>query len=177
MLDLPTPIIQVLRHLEPVFSERIWAWAQVLLVGAILTPGSRTVTAALRVMGLSGEAQYQNYHRVLNRAVWCSRSLSERLLRQVIASFVPADAPLVLGLDDHIERRRGKQIAAKGNLPGCGTLEPKLFRQDKRLALGVDDGVGKDSVGRARVGVALFDGVGALGAVLSGAQRAPRHAA
>jgi hypothetical protein len=86
----------------------------VLLVGAILTPGQRTVSAALRVMGLSGEAQFQNYHRVLNRAVWCSRSLSERLLRQVVTTFVPAEAPIVLGLDDHIERRRGEQIAAKG---------------------------------------------------------------
>jgi hypothetical protein len=114
MLDLPKAIIPVLRVFEPVFSERIWAWAQVLLVGAILTPGQRTVSAALRVMGLSGEAQFQNYHRVLNRAVWCSRSLSERLLRQVVTTFVPAEAPIVLGLDDHIERRRGEQIAAKG---------------------------------------------------------------
>jgi hypothetical protein len=114
MLDLPKAIIQVLRHFEPVLSERVWEWAKILLVGAILTPGQRTVSAALRVMGLSGEAQYQNYHRVLNRAVWCSRSLSERLLGQVVASFVPADEPLVLGLDDHIERRRGEKIAAKG---------------------------------------------------------------
>jgi hypothetical protein len=114
MLDLPKAIIQVLHTFEPVFSERVWEWAKILLVGAILTPGQRTVTAALRVMGLSGEAQYQNYHRVLNRAVWSSRSLSERLLRQVIAAFVPGDEPLVLGLDDHIERRRGEQIAAKG---------------------------------------------------------------
>jgi hypothetical protein len=114
MLDLPKPIIQVLRAFEPVFSERVWEWAKVLLVGAILAPGQRTVTAALRVMGLSAERQYQNYHRVLNRAVWSSRCLSERLLRQLIAAFVPVDAPLVLGVDDHIERRRGEQIAAKG---------------------------------------------------------------
>jgi hypothetical protein len=114
MLDLPKAIIQVLRPLEPVFSERVWEWAKILLVGAILTPGQRTVSAVLRVMGLSDEAQYQNYHRVLNRAVWSSRSLSERLLRQVVAAFVPVDTPLVLGLDDHIERRRGVRIAAKG---------------------------------------------------------------
>ena len=68
MLDLPKAIIQVLRTFEPVFSERVWEWAKILVVGAILAPGKRTVTSALRVMGLSGEAQYQNYHRVLNRA-------------------------------------------------------------------------------------------------------------
>jgi hypothetical protein len=46
--------------------------AQVLVVGAILAPGKRTVTAILRVMGLSAEAHFQNYHRVLNRAQWSS---------------------------------------------------------------------------------------------------------
>ena len=114
MLDLPREIIQVLRPFEPVFSERVWEWVKVLVLGAILSPGKRTVTAALRVMGLSGEAQYQNYHRVLNRAVWSSRRLSEVLLRQLVKVFVPDDEPIVLGLDDHIERRRGARIAAKG---------------------------------------------------------------
>ena len=114
MLHLPREIIAVLRRFAPVFSERTWDWAQVLLVGAILAPGQRTVTAILRVMGLSGEAQFQNYHRVLNRAAWSSRALSHILLRALVAAFVPANAPVVIGLDDHIERRRGAKIAAKG---------------------------------------------------------------
>jgi hypothetical protein len=114
MRDLPDAIIHVLRHFESVFSERVWDWAKVLLVGAILAPGIRTVTAILRVMGLSQERQFQNYHRVLNRARWSSRTLSRILLRLLVRAFVPADQPVVLGLDDHIERRRGAQIAAKG---------------------------------------------------------------
>jgi hypothetical protein len=68
----------------------------------------------LRVMGLSQERQFQNYHRVLNRASWSSRSLSRILLHLLVQTFVPADAAVVLGLDDHIERRRGAKIAAKG---------------------------------------------------------------
>ena len=114
MLHLPREIIAVLRRFAPVFSERTWVWAHVLLVGAILAPGQRTVTAILRVMGLSGEAQFQTYHRVLNRATWSSRALSHILLRALVAAFVPANAPVVIGLDDHIERRRGAKIAAKG---------------------------------------------------------------
>ena len=114
MLDLPTAIIQVLRHFESVFSERVWEWAKILLVGAILAPGKRTVSAALRVMGLSGERQFQNYHRVLNRATWAPRALSRILLRRLVHAFVPPDAPIVVGLDEHIERRRGRKIAAKG---------------------------------------------------------------
>src|SRR5436853_5720426 len=114
MLPLPAAIIGVLRHFEGTFTERVWEWAQVLLIGAILTPGKRTVTAALRVMGLSREAQFQNYHRVLNRDTWSSHALSRILLRLLVRTFVAADAPIVLGLDDHIERRRGDKIAAKG---------------------------------------------------------------
>lgn len=114
MLHLPKESITVLRPFAPVFSERTWDWAQVLVVGAILAPGQRTVAAILRVMGLSKEAQFQNYHRVLNRATWSSRALSGLLLRALVAAFVPAGAPVVIGLDDHIERRRGAMIAAKG---------------------------------------------------------------
>jgi len=115
MLHLPKESITVLRPCAPVFSERTWEWAQVLVVGAILAPGTRTVTAVLRVMGLSGDAQFENYHRVLNRATWSSRALSGILLRALVAAFVPAGAPVVSGLDDHLERRRGARIAAKGS--------------------------------------------------------------
>jgi len=96
------------------FSERVWEWAKILLVGAILAPGKRTVTSALRVMGLSQERQFQNFHRVLNRAVWSSHAVSRVLLRLLVATFVPCDAPLVFGIDDHFERRRGAKIAARG---------------------------------------------------------------
>src|SRR6266516_4701261 len=114
MRNLPDAIIHVLRHFEMAFSEPVWEWARILLIGAILAPGNRTVTAALRVMGLSQERQFQNYHRVLNRAKWSSRTLSRILLRLLLRAFVPADEPVVLGVDDHIERRRGAKIAAKG---------------------------------------------------------------
>jgi hypothetical protein len=114
MRNLPAAIIQVLRPFERVFSDQLWDYVQVLLVGAILAPGKRTVTAALRVMGLQHERQFQNYHRVLNRATWSSRSVSRILLHLLVAAFVPADAPIVVGLDEHIERRRGAKIAAKG---------------------------------------------------------------
>src|SRR5690349_1959049 len=114
MLNLPKGIIHVLRHFEEVFSERVWEWAKVLLVGAILAPGERTVTAMLRVMGLQQERQFQNYHRVLNRAKWSSRLLSRLLLHLLIQVFVPKDAPVVVGIDETIERRRGAKIAAKG---------------------------------------------------------------
>jgi hypothetical protein len=114
MRNLPPQIIHVLRHFELLFSERTWQWVNILLVGAILAPGKRTVTACLRVMGLSQERQFQVYHRVLNRAKWSSRKLSSVLLGLLLQAFVPADAPVVLGIDEHLERRRGRKIEAKG---------------------------------------------------------------
>jgi hypothetical protein len=114
MRNLPPAIIHVLRQFELLFSERVWEWAKILLVGAILAPGKRTVTAVLRVMGLSNECQFQNFHRVLNRANWSPRALSRVLLRLLVSIFLTPDAPIVLGLDEHIERRRGVKIAPKG---------------------------------------------------------------
>jgi len=114
MLTVPKGIIQVLRHFEAVFSERVWEWAKVLLIGAILVPGERTVAAILRVMGCSDDKQFQNYHRVLNRAAWSSRELSRLLLVLLVRLFVPGKEPLILGIDETIERRRGRQIAARG---------------------------------------------------------------
>jgi hypothetical protein len=105
----------VLQHFSPVFSERIWDWAQVLVWGAILAPRQRTVTAILRIMGLSEERQFQNYHRVLNRATWSGLRASRILLGLLVTAFVPVDAPIVVAVDETLERRRGQQIAAKGH--------------------------------------------------------------
>jgi hypothetical protein len=84
-----------------------------LLIGAILVPGRRTVTAVLRIMGLSHKRQFQAYHRVLNRSAWSSRALSRILLKMLVQTFVPS-GPIICGLDDTIERRRGAKIKAKG---------------------------------------------------------------
>jgi hypothetical protein len=115
MLTLPEEIMAVMRSFAPVFSERIWDWVQVLVMGAILAPRQRTVCAALRAVGLGQEGQFQNYHRVLNRAKWSGMEASRVLLRMVMAAFVPENATLVFGADDTLERRRGKKIRAKGH--------------------------------------------------------------
>jgi hypothetical protein len=95
------------------FSKRVWQHVQILLLGAILAPGQRTVSAILRIMGLSCEKHFQNFHRVLNRAIWSSREASRVLLGLLVATFA-VFGPVVLGLDDTIERRRGAKIKAKG---------------------------------------------------------------
>ncbi|MBE9079877.1 transposase [Romeria aff. gracilis LEGE 07310] len=106
-------IVSVIGLFAPLFSHRVWDSALVLVVGAILAPGKRTVSAILRVMGPSQAENYQTYHRVLNRAVWSSLNASRILLVHLVSVFA-ATGPLVMGIDDTIERRRGPKIAAKG---------------------------------------------------------------
>lgn len=98
---------------ESLFSKRVWQSAQVLLAGAILCVGTRTVASCLRVMGLAGFSRYQRFHRVLSRAEWSSLHASRRLLQALVEAFAP-EGPLVMALDDTIERRRGLKIAARG---------------------------------------------------------------
>ena len=85
-----------------------------LVVGAILTPGQRTVTAALRVMGRSDHRDYARYHEVLNRAVWSPRQAARILLMLLLQHLDHGDDPLVFGIDETLERRRGPRINTRG---------------------------------------------------------------
>jgi hypothetical protein len=113
MLSLPITFTSVIGVFAPVFSRPVWQHVKVLMTGAVLAPGKRTVTAILQIMGRSAAPDFQTYHRVLNRAVWSPLKASRLLLRLLVAVFIPRGV-VVLGLDDTIERRRGEQITAKG---------------------------------------------------------------
>jgi DDE superfamily endonuclease len=110
---MPCEFVALIVAFASLFSKPVFQHAQVLLMGAILSPGKRTVTAALRIMGLSQDAQFQNYHRVLNRALCSGLAASQILLGLLVNVFAPTGT-IVLGLDDTIERRRGEKITAKG---------------------------------------------------------------
>jgi len=113
-MHLPARFAAVILAFAPVFrQQRTWRHAELLLIGAILAPGKRTVASLLRIIGLSRERRFVNYHRVLNRAAWNTRAAARLLLELLIATFVPTGS-VVLGIDDTIERRRGKRISANG---------------------------------------------------------------
>src|SRR5881397_4252104 len=113
-MHLPARFAAVILSFAPVFLQRrTWRHAELLLIGAILAPGKRTVTSLLRIAGLGRERRFTNYHRVLNRAARDARAAARLLLGLLVAAFAPS-GPVLLGIDDTIERRRGKRIAAKG---------------------------------------------------------------
>jgi len=106
-------MVQALAPFAPLFSERVFRHARVLLIGAILAPGARTVSSTLRAMGLDRQKRFHRYHRVLSRARWSGREASRILLGLLLEAFV-GEGPLVLGLDETLERRYRKKISARG---------------------------------------------------------------
>ena len=84
-----------------------------LVAGAVLAPGKRTVTQVLRVMGLEDQVGFGRYHEVLNRARWDARALAQRLLLHLLDRLLPS-GPVVIGIDDTIERRWGAKIKTRG---------------------------------------------------------------
>jgi DDE superfamily endonuclease len=112
-VDLPPEMIASLAAFAPLFSNLTWVKVQFLAVGAILATGNRTVCSILRIMGLSQDPHFTNYHRVLNRDAWSCLAAGQVLLGLILA-LIPSDWPIVLAADDTIERRGGRRIKSRG---------------------------------------------------------------
>ena len=65
-------------------------------------------------MGRSDQDDYARYHEVLNRAVWSPREAARILLWLLLQYLNPGDGPLIFGIDETLERRRGARIRARG---------------------------------------------------------------
>ena len=113
MPPLPEAIITVLGAFAPLFSRAVWMHAQVLLVGALLCQGPRTVASALRVLGLGQARRFEKYHRVLSRAHW-SGLQGAKILLGLLVMLVPPWWPVLIVVDETVERRQGRKIKAKG---------------------------------------------------------------
>src|SRR5437763_13592289 len=114
MPTLSPEILPLLAVFLPAMSAPTFANLQVLVIGAILAPGRRTVASALRAVGLERGANFSKYHRFFSQAHWCSLQLSRLLLALLIRCFVPAGGALQLIVDETVERRRGKQVEIRG---------------------------------------------------------------
>jgi hypothetical protein len=150
-------MVQALVPFAPLFSKRVWQHAQLLVVGAILAPGKRTVTSALRAMGLGPEKRFHRYHRVLSRASWSSLKVSRVLLGLLVEAFVSEGSPLVVGIDETLERRYGRKISARGVYRYLRCAPPtKPSSRAAFSAVGLRDAFGGDPGG----GPLGFEGMG-----------------
>jgi len=96
---VPEILVSWLAVFRPCFTAPVWNHILVLVAGAVLAPGKRTVTQALRVMGLADEPGFGRYHEALNRARWDSRDVARRLLRHLLAVLWP-EGEVVIAIDD-----------------------------------------------------------------------------
>ena len=158
----PAVMVTLLLPFEHLFDPRTWRKAQLLAMGAILSPGKRTVSSALNILGIGQHGNFAIYHHVLNRAQWSPLQLSRALLLLVAGRLGSSTEPLVFGIDETVERRWGRKIAAKGR-----------YRNPVRST---DDQVvmtpGLQWVGGSTLGAAVFDRAGGVGP-LRPAQRSP----
>jgi DDE superfamily endonuclease len=113
MVPLPSEVQRVIVCFAPLFSKRVFAHVTLLLLGATLAPGKRTVTSVRRVMGKGDTPHYQTSHRVLNRANWSALAGAQILLQLLVHTFVPR-GPVIIGVDEPMERRWGPKIMARG---------------------------------------------------------------
>jgi hypothetical protein len=111
--SMTTEIITILAAFASEFSRPTLKNIQVLLIGAILCRGPRRVSSVLRIMGLASIRNFSKYHRVLSRAEWDGLALAKILLGLLI-KLLPDSWPILVAVDETLERRRGKKIKAKG---------------------------------------------------------------
>ncbi len=113
-MSLPNPIITVLAPFQPLFTAPTWKKVVILVVGTLLARGRRTVTAALRQMGLQMDPHFSGFHQVLNRARWSPLEVSRRLLQVLVQTFMSAGGTVEIVMDETLERRWGPKISKRG---------------------------------------------------------------
>ncbi len=143
---VPAILVSWLAVFRPCFTAPVWNHILVLVSGAVLAPGKRTVTQALRVMGLAEQPGFGRYHEALNRARWDARDVARRLLLHLLAVLAPR-GEVVIGIDDTIERRWGGENQGAGHLSRPGAIVTWPVRQNQRPALAV---AGGDAAGPVR---------------------------
>src|SRR3954469_20045512 len=111
----PESVLNVLEIFRPEFAPRTWARVVPIALGTILARGRRTVTAALRQMGLHDRPDFSSYHQVFNRAAWSPLRVARRLVSALIAALLPAGFGLAFAIDETLERRWGKRIRIRGH--------------------------------------------------------------
>ena len=132
MFTPPAEVGAVTAVFASLFTRPSWRRAQALLCGVLLAPANHALTAALRALGLAGDAHFQNYHRLLNRVRWSAHRAAHVLLVLLTRAFVPV-GPVILGLDETVERRRGLQIQARAIYRDAARSSRECFQKTSGL--------------------------------------------
>ncbi len=174
MRTLPTTMIRVLVPFAPLFSKRVWQHVQLLLTGIDPRPGQED--RGLRSAG--GRSGRRTTVLPLPSGLEPCRLVKPGsgriLLGLLVEAFVP-EGPLVVGIDETLERRQGKKISAKGIYRDPVQIQPFPLRQNECSQMGVPDAFGRGPLGFSGLGVAVPFGPGLLGALRQRAGQAAQE--
>ena len=156
-MSLPSPIIAVLAHFQPLFTAPTWKKVVTLLVGTLLARGRCTVTAALRQTGHQMDRHFSQFHQVLNRARWSSLEVSRRLLQVLVSHFVKAGGSIEIVIDETLERRWGRKISKRGDFRDSLLSSKERGVEQQWLTVG-DHGIGREpALDKTALGSALLE--------------------
>jgi hypothetical protein len=113
MLTPADEFLRVILLFQRLFSKPVFRHVKLLLAGAVLSPGKRTVSAVLRIVGLKAEKNFHKYHRVLSLVEWSALEAGRILLKMLLACFLPV-GEIIIGIDETLERRWAKRLSRGG---------------------------------------------------------------
>jgi hypothetical protein len=106
---LPNTFVLLLAAFEPCFHAPTYRNFTLLVAGWIHCPGRRTVTGVALAAGAVGTRHISVFHRFFGRATWSLDAVG-RVVFTLALAWLPADAPLVLLVDDTLARKTGKGV-------------------------------------------------------------------
>lgn len=112
LIPLPSAAERLLLEFSGAFSRPTYARWLILVVGAIVTTGRRTVQNTLRTVEGLAPGHWSSYHRVLSRRRWSSWPLARVLARLILDRFAATGVVALVG-DDTVDEHRGKKVYGK----------------------------------------------------------------
>ena len=112
-MKLPDFAVPVLSMFQPAFSTPTYHRFLVLVLGALLTTGRRTITNILRTVRHQAQGHVSSYHRVFSQRRWSAWALARMLITFLLDHVVPP-GPVLLAGDDTVTEHPGPHVFGKG---------------------------------------------------------------
>jgi hypothetical protein len=110
MLCIPSSLNELLLLFRPCFTQLSFQTFTPPVVGQIAQTRLRCVTGMLLGARLSRVWHHARAHRFFSHARWSTDQLGLAIAGLIVERLLPADAPLVVPVDDSLFKRRGRKI-------------------------------------------------------------------
>jgi len=109
-VSVPDSLSSLLQHFRSCFSAPGYEVFTAMFTGFILRPVERTVCGMLTGAGLAGVWHHSRAHRFFANTRWDVREVGLILATLAVELLLPADAPILLAIDETLTRRRGPKV-------------------------------------------------------------------